>query len=105
MASQRNFRRFPARRRGVVQGGGGDGGTAAYGVITADYGRVQYVVAGGHWAEVDALEDSDYPAVRVNPDGSINPEHVAEATRYWTLCRTAYAAIHRGEPEFWGGHE
>ena len=73
---------------------------AAYGVIVNDdHERTLYAVAGGQVAYAGSMSEGDHPAVYVNPDGSVNPEDVAEAVRYWNVYRMAHAAIHGADTE------
>ena len=66
---------------------------AAYGARSDEYGRTLYAVAGNQWAEVDSLNNSDYPAVRINPDGSIERVCIDEAVEYWALFKRAHKEI------------
>jgi len=73
---------------------------AAYGVIVNDsHERTLYAVAGGQVSYAGSMSEGDHPAVYVNPDGSVNPEDVAEAVRYWNVYFTAHAAIHGADTE------
>ena len=57
-------------------------------------GHVLFVVSDDKVSTVEAIGGDGYPAVRVNPDGSIDPERVAAAVEYWALYHDAHEAIH-----------
>ena len=48
---------------------------------------------GRQWSYVDALNESNYPAVRVNRDGSVSGEDIQNACRYWRLYEAALDAF------------
>lgn len=48
---------------------------------------------GCEWAYAEALSESNYPAVRVNRDGSIFKDEVATARSYWRVYQNAIEFI------------
>ena len=48
---------------------------------------------GKEWSYSEALHESNYPAVRVDPDGTVKWSEVNEATKYWSAYRGAVAAL------------
>lgn len=53
---------------------------------------------GMEWSYAEALHESNYPAVRVDPSGTVSWSEVNEASKYWGAYRGAIAAIKtRGE--------
>lgn len=50
---------------------------------------------GSKWAYAEALSESNYPAVRVNRDGSIFNEDLATARSYWQVHARALEALEK----------
>jgi hypothetical protein len=59
------------------------------------FGDHLIVSDGTEWHYSEALHESNYPAVRVEPGGLIRDSEVNDATTYWTLYLTAVTAIKR----------
>jgi len=59
------------------------------------FGDHLIVSDGKEWHYSEALHESNYPAVRVEPAGLIRDSEVNDARKYWTLYLTAVAAIKR----------
>lgn len=53
---------------------------------------------GKEWSYAEALHESSYPAVRVDPNGTVKWSEVNEASKYWSAYRGAIAVLKaRGE--------
>ncbi len=50
---------------------------------------------GENWSYVESLHESNYPAVRVNPDGGIADEDMENGRRYWQVYTAALEAFKR----------
>ena len=50
---------------------------------------------GKEWHYSEALQESNYPAVRVEFNGVVQDSEVEDARKYWTLYSSAVAAIKR----------
>ena len=50
---------------------------------------------GTRWHYCEALQESSYPAVRVDPDGIIQQSEVDDARKYWAVYKDAIAIIKR----------
>jgi hypothetical protein len=61
-------------------------------------GYVLFVVSDNKISTVEAISGDGYPAVRVNPEGSIERECVDRAIAYWAHYRAAHKAIHGVDP-------
>ncbi len=59
------------------------------------FGDHLIVSDGKEWHYSDALHESSYPAVRVEPGGVIRDSEVDDARKYWTVYSAAVAAIKR----------
>jgi hypothetical protein len=59
------------------------------------YGDHLIVSNGEKWHYSEALHESNYPAVRVEPGGVIQNSEVDDASKYWTVYSIAVAAIRR----------
>jgi hypothetical protein len=59
------------------------------------YGDHLIVSDGKEWHHAEALHESNYPAVRVEPDGVVRWSEVEEAKKYWKVYGAAVAAIKR----------
>ncbi len=57
------------------------------------YGDHLIVSDGQEWHYSEALHESNYPAVRVEPGGIVQPAEVDDARRYWTVYSKATSAI------------
>lgn len=59
------------------------------------YGDHLIVSNGKEWHHSEALHESNYPAVRVEPGGVIQGSEVGDARKYWTVYCAAVAAIRK----------
>ncbi len=59
------------------------------------FGDHLIVSDGKEWHYSEALHESNYPAVRVEPGGIVQPAEVDDARVYWTVYSRAIAAIRR----------
>ena len=57
---------------------------------------------GENCAYVESLHESNYPAVRVNPEGSISDEEVENARKYWRIYAAALEAFTQRAPSSGG---
>jgi hypothetical protein len=57
------------------------------------YGDHLLASDGAEWCYAEALHESNYPAVRVEPDGIVRWSEVEEAKKYWKVYAAAVAAI------------
>ncbi len=57
------------------------------------YGDHLIVSDGQEWHYSEALHESNYPAVRVEPGGIVQPAEVDDARQYWTVYSKATSAI------------
>jgi hypothetical protein len=51
--------------------------------------------SGTRWQYSEALHESSYPAVRVDPDGAVQQSEVDAARKYWAVYKDAIASIRR----------
>ncbi len=63
------------------------------GSCPGSFGDHLIVSDGKEWHYSEALNESNYPAVRVEPDGIVQHSEVDDARTYWRLYRSAVAAI------------
>ncbi len=54
---------------------------------------------GSEWIYAEALSESNYPAVRVKPDGGIVGEALATAGQYWQVYAKALKAFEERAPD------
>lgn len=59
------------------------------------FGDHLIVSDGKEWHYSEALHESNYPAVRVEPSGVIRDSEIDDAGKYWTVYSAAVAAIKR----------
>lgn len=59
------------------------------------FGDHLIVSDGKQWHYCEALHESSYPAVRVEPGGVIRDSEVDDARKYWTVYSAAVATIKR----------
>ena len=59
------------------------------------FGDHLVVSDGENWSYAESLHESNYPAVRVNRDGSVSNEDLKNAQRYWQVYATALKAFKR----------
>ena len=59
------------------------------------FGDHLLVSDGDSWSYVESLHESNYPAVRVNRDGSVSAEDLENAHKYWHIYTAALEAIKR----------
>ena len=59
------------------------------------FGDHLIVSDGTEWHYSEALHESNYPAVRVDLGGVVQPAEVDDAREYWTVYSEAIAAIRR----------
>ncbi|MGH9685518.1 MAG: hypothetical protein ACRD5K_00305 [Candidatus Acidiferrales bacterium] len=57
------------------------------------YGDHLIVSDGQEWHYSEALHESNFPAVRVEPGGIVQPAEVDDARQYWTVYSKATSAI------------
>jgi len=59
------------------------------------FGDHLIVSDGAQWHYAESLHESSYPAVRVNPDGTVQQSEVDDARKYWAVYKGAIAMIKR----------
>ena len=59
------------------------------------YGDYLLVSDGENSSYTEALHESNYPAVRVNPDGGVSNEDLENAQKYWQIYAAALEAFKR----------
>jgi hypothetical protein len=57
------------------------------------YGDHLLASDGAGWDYAEALHESNYPAVRVEPEGMVQWSEVEEAKKYWKVCASAVTAM------------
>jgi hypothetical protein len=57
------------------------------------FGDHLLVSDGENWSHAESLHESNYPAVRVNPDGSVSNEDLENARKYWQVYAAALDAF------------
>lgn len=57
------------------------------------FGDHLIVSDGKEWHYSEALHESNYPAVRVEPSGIVQPAEVDDARKYWAVYSNTIAAI------------
>lgn len=66
---------------------------ACNGSCPGAYGDHLIVSDGQEWHYSEALHESNYPAVRVEPGGIVQQAEVDDARQYWTIYSKAIGAI------------
>jgi hypothetical protein len=59
------------------------------------FGAELIVSDGNEWRCCEALHESNYPAVRVEPDGTVRASEIDDARAYWIVYAAALAGIKR----------
>lgn len=65
------------------------------GCCPGSFGDHLIVSDGVQWQYSEALHESSYPAVRVNPTGNVQESEVNEARKYWAVYKGAVRNINR----------
>lgn len=63
------------------------------------FGDHLLVSDGENWSYAESLHESNYPAVRVNPEGSVSNEDLENARKYWQVYAAAVEAFKRRAAE------
>jgi len=59
------------------------------------FGDHLVVSDGENWSYAESLHESNYPAVRVNPEGSVSNEDLENARKYWQVYAAVLEALKR----------
>lgn len=68
---------------------------ACNGCCPGSFGDHLIASNGKRWHYSEALHESSYPAVRVDPDGAVQQSELNDARKYWGVYKDAIASIKR----------